>query len=270
MAEDCGPDPPAGLAWYAGGLRFACTRCGRCCTGTSGYVWTSEEEIGRLAEALSLPVDEFGRRYLRRVGSRYALLEHPLGGDCVLLRDGLCSVYEARPAQCRAFPFWPRNLESAAAWRAAAEDCEGIVLDGTAADAQGVAVLAAEQIEGLLGASRSPSRGPRSIRLRRSRRMLQLLYILALLAWLAFVHVQFRLGDRPVNIGWYALMAGLGTFECAKGFFSLSGSLPATFVALGAGLFAASCVLVPRSRVASASSAVGAGIDDEELAVEGS
>ena len=83
----------------------------------------------RLAAALSLPVDEFGRRHLRRVGTRYALLENSVTGDCVLLREGLCSVHDARPQQCRTFPFWPRNLVSPEAWRAAAEDCEGIAPD---------------------------------------------------------------------------------------------------------------------------------------------
>lgn len=145
---------PDDAAWYRDGLRFACTKCGRCCTGATGYVWTGEDEIGRLAEALSLSVDEFGRRYLRRVGARYALLEHPVTGDCVLLRDGLCSVHEARPAQCRAFPFWPRNLESPAAWRAAAEECEGIALDPAAADAAAIPVFTTEQIEALRGADR--------------------------------------------------------------------------------------------------------------------
>ncbi len=78
--------------------------------------------------------------------------------------------------------------------------------------------------------------------------MLQLLYVIALVSWLIFLNIQFRLGDRPVNIGWYALMAGLGTFECAKGFFSLSGNLPATYVAFGAGLFASACILIGHSR----------------------
>ena len=49
------------------------------------------------------------------------------GHDCVFLRDGVrCEVYEARPIQCRTFPFWPRNLKTPEAWHEAARECEGI------------------------------------------------------------------------------------------------------------------------------------------------
>lgn len=111
--------------WYADGLRFECTGCGRCCTGGDGYAWVSVAEIRALAGHLGLEVDEFGRRYLRRVDGRYALVD-TLDGDCVFLRGKSCTVYEKRPAQCRAFPWWPANLRSAAAWKRAAASCEGI------------------------------------------------------------------------------------------------------------------------------------------------
>lgn len=115
------------MEWYAGGLGFACTRCGRCCSGKKdGYVWVTLPEIVRLAERLGLGLDAFGRAYLRRVGARYALLEHHTTGDCIFLREAQCAVYEARPVQCRTFPFWPTHLASPEAWRQAATECEGI------------------------------------------------------------------------------------------------------------------------------------------------
>lgn len=116
---------PGERPWYRDGLGFACTGCGRCCTGASGYVWVSLEEIGRLADHFGLDLDDFGRRYLRRVDSRYALINGP-GGDCVFLRGKSCAVYDERPAQCRAFPWWPVNLASAECWQRAAQGCEGI------------------------------------------------------------------------------------------------------------------------------------------------
>lgn len=115
----------SGDPWYAKGLRFECTGCGRCCTGGDGYVWVSKEEISRLAARMELGLDEFGRRFLRRVDSRYALVDGR-GGDCVFLVGKTCSVYEDRPAQCRAFPWWPATLVSPQAWERAAASCEGI------------------------------------------------------------------------------------------------------------------------------------------------
>ena len=113
-------------SWYEAGLRFECTGCGRCCTGGNGYVWVTAAEAMTLAGALSLDLQSFGRRYLREVGERYALLETGPERACVFLDGTRCRVYQARPAQCRSFPFWARNLESPAAWAAAAAQCEGI------------------------------------------------------------------------------------------------------------------------------------------------
>jgi hypothetical protein len=37
-----------------------------------------------------------------------------------------CTVYPARPAQCRTWPFWESNTESRAAWDRAAAGCPGM------------------------------------------------------------------------------------------------------------------------------------------------
>ncbi|SVD13094.1 uncharacterized protein METZ01_LOCUS365948 [marine metagenome] len=110
--------------WYREGLSFSCTRCGDCCTGVPGYVWVEPTEIEALAKHLGLSVDSFGERYLRKVGRRYSLIEKP-GGDCVFFDKG-CSVYPARPTQCRTFPFWRGNLKSERAWDEIADECPGI------------------------------------------------------------------------------------------------------------------------------------------------
>ncbi|MCZ6507188.1 MAG: YkgJ family cysteine cluster protein [Acidobacteria bacterium] len=109
--------------WYREGLRFACTRCGACCRGP-GYVWTDPGEVEVLAARLSLEVDEFGRRYLRRVGRRLSLVDGP-DGACVFWDNG-CSVYPARPRQCRTFPFWAENLTGEAAWNETAKLSPGV------------------------------------------------------------------------------------------------------------------------------------------------
>ena len=116
---------PGTQPWYAGGLRFECTRCGNCCTGPPGAVWFDAEEGVAMAAVLGVSEATFHRRYARRLNGHWSLQEQqgPGGMDCVFLTrdaDGLagCRLYAARPKQCRTWPFWPENLESKAAWDA--------------------------------------------------------------------------------------------------------------------------------------------------------
>jgi uncharacterized protein len=114
--------------WYADGLRFTCTRCGDCCRGPEpGYVRVGQAEIERIAAALGLDVDEFGRTYLRQISSRLlSLTEHP-NKDCIFWEEGRgCQVYEARPDQCRTFPFWPELLADQDLWDSESERCPGM------------------------------------------------------------------------------------------------------------------------------------------------
>lgn len=114
------------LPWFQDGLRFNCTQCGNCCTGAPGYVWVNQAEIDALAEQHGLSVDDFERKYVRRVGVRRSLVEFP-NGDCVFF-DGesrQCTVYDVRPRQCRTWPFWHSNLTSKEAWAETCEACPG-------------------------------------------------------------------------------------------------------------------------------------------------
>lgn len=116
------------LPWYKEGLRFKCTECGKCCTGSPGYVWVNEAEIAAMAEFLNISIEAFSRKYLRQKNNRYALIEKKSQGnfDCIFLKDKKCSIYPVRPAQCRKFPWWKENLNSEESWKLAAQECEGI------------------------------------------------------------------------------------------------------------------------------------------------
>jgi Fe-S-cluster containining protein len=114
--------------WYQNGLSFECTQCGNCCSGpTTGFVWVDEDEIRSIAQAMEVDdIDEFERRFVRRVGARKSLVEYA-DGDCIFLDPTTrgCSIYPVRPRQCRTWPFWYENLSSPKAWSKTAAGCPG-------------------------------------------------------------------------------------------------------------------------------------------------
>ena len=112
--------------WYHNGLRFKCTGCGKCCTG-SGFVWLEKEDVKNITKHLELPEDEFYKKYTRQLGFDISLIEDPATADCVFLEDKkFCKIYASRPKQCRTFPWWKGNLENPQAWKDVKARCEGI------------------------------------------------------------------------------------------------------------------------------------------------
>jgi len=89
-----------------------------------------------MAAALGMPLEAFMQAFARRIDGRWSLTENegPRGMDCTLLDrttdpgKALCRVYQSRPAQCRSWPFWQRNLVSRDGWRRAAQStpCPGM------------------------------------------------------------------------------------------------------------------------------------------------
>ena len=113
--------------WFAEGLRFACTRCGNCCTGSPGEVLLTREESDALAAHLGLRPADFHWKHTRRLSNgKLSLMEKP-NHDCVLWdRARGCTVHAHRPGQCRSWPFWRANLVDREAWDAAAAGCPGM------------------------------------------------------------------------------------------------------------------------------------------------
>jgi Fe-S-cluster containining protein len=117
----------SGHAWYQGGLRFGCTRCGNCCTGAPGTVRVDASEEAALAAHLALDLATFRERCTRRLEDGATSLVEKANFECVFWdRARGCTVYAARPKQCRTWPFWRANLASPAHWAAAAHSCPGM------------------------------------------------------------------------------------------------------------------------------------------------
>lgn len=100
-----------------GGYDFAfnpkgCDSCeGNCCIGESGNIWISRQEIEYLKNHLNISIEELASKYIEKRGYRYSIKERKLAENnyaCIFfdLEKKQCGIYEARPTQCRTFPFW--------------------------------------------------------------------------------------------------------------------------------------------------------------------
>lgn len=85
-------------------MDFICKQCGACCRWT-GHVLLTDADLARLAGAAGLSEEQFIERYTVLAANRRQLsLADAPDGSCILLHGDRCSLYDARPAQCREFP----------------------------------------------------------------------------------------------------------------------------------------------------------------------
>jgi Fe-S-cluster containining protein len=115
--------------FYGSGLQFECTRCSECCRHTPGYVFLSEKDVETLARVTGSERQEFLRTWCRQVAfgvARRVSLKEKQNLDCIFWENGGCSVYDARPLQCRSFPFWSACVSSSEEWGHHARQCPGM------------------------------------------------------------------------------------------------------------------------------------------------
>jgi len=111
--------------FFDAGLRFACQRCGRCCTGSPGRVFLPEDHLAPLARHLGLTPADLVDRHLKRDDGGYRVREDA-DGRCHFYHSGGCRIYRQRPPQCASFPFWFQNLRRQENWQALKRRCPGV------------------------------------------------------------------------------------------------------------------------------------------------
>jgi Fe-S-cluster containining protein len=118
--------------FYTGGLKFSCKRCSACCRHEPGFVFLSEKDLELLSEKMKMDKLKFIKKYCRW-GVQYPAdndilslsLKEKANLDCIFWETG-CTVYDARPLQCRTYPFWQPIVSSKQNWEMTSVVCPGI------------------------------------------------------------------------------------------------------------------------------------------------
>lgn len=64
-----------------------------------------------MAKHLGLKTAAFTKKYCDQKQGVWKLKDID-GGDCAFLEGKRCGIYEARPTQCRTWPFWPELMDA--------------------------------------------------------------------------------------------------------------------------------------------------------------
>jgi len=103
--------------FWSEGVRFSCQQSGRCCVarGEYGFVYLTVKDEQALASHLGLDLNTFRQRHCEKTDGYWHLRDPQR--DCHFLDGRRCGVYEARPLQCRTWPFWPETMGNVKAWQ---------------------------------------------------------------------------------------------------------------------------------------------------------
>lgn len=93
--------------------RLDCLKCPALCCRMAGYVRVSRDDIRRLAKHLNITVADFEKRHVKEVTRQGEKRIKEGYKTCQFLgEDHLCTVYDARPHDCRGYVCWNQPDET--------------------------------------------------------------------------------------------------------------------------------------------------------------
>jgi hypothetical protein len=102
-----------GLAMASEHAPLNCRKCPAFCCRMAGYVEVSRRDIQRLAKHLGITVRQFEEKHLVEVTRKGEKLIKQDFMSCQFLGDDRrCTVYKARPKDCREYICWDQDDET--------------------------------------------------------------------------------------------------------------------------------------------------------------
>ena len=100
--------------FFKKGINFKCQGSSNCCVsrGSYGYVYLSKKDLIKIAKYLNVSINLFKKKYCEYSDGYLHLKEININGNCQFLENKKCSIYTARPMQCRTWPFWKENMNT--------------------------------------------------------------------------------------------------------------------------------------------------------------
>lgn len=88
-----------------------CNHCGECCSDSPSQINLTIGDVWRICNSLNISVDAFFSKYAGLVPfADFDLIHYDLDiglhKPCNFRKGNVCTIYNARPVNCRIFPYW--------------------------------------------------------------------------------------------------------------------------------------------------------------------
>ena len=96
------------------GIKFKCQGSSNCCIsrGSYGYVYLSKIDLANIVNYFNISINLFKKKYCDYSNGYLHLKEIHSNGNYQFLDNKRCTIYPARPTQCRTWPFWKENMNT--------------------------------------------------------------------------------------------------------------------------------------------------------------